>query len=290
MKISVLTPSYNSVEYIERAIQTVLHQDYDDVEHIVVDGGSTDGTVEILKKYPSLKWISEKDNGQSDAMNKAFKLSTGDIIVYLNADDFFEANVFRSVALLFEEHEDCDILVGDLYHESALTGEKRLMQFEHEYKKILLHFKYGFPFNPVAYFYKRIVQEKVGAFPENNHYAMDYWFLLEALRSHKVYKLDRVFGTFYKTGYNKTSNTNSNLNCRVVALNHIKKYDNSAYLYYKSNSILSKIIQIKYLYKKPFKRLFYNFYFSRYITLEEYNKIGFKEARRRRSILKRKVF
>ena len=85
--ISVLTPSYNSSTTLERCIASVLDQNVNDFEHIVVDGGSSDDTLRILKKYEHVKWISEPDRGQSDAMNKAFSMSSGDIIVFLNADD-----------------------------------------------------------------------------------------------------------------------------------------------------------------------------------------------------------
>lgn len=205
MKISVLTPSYNSGEYIERAIQSVLHQDYDDIEHIVVDGGSSDKTLEILKRYNHLKWISEKDKGQSDAMNKAFKMATGDIIVYLNADDYFNPKVFQTVIDYFTQDEVLDILVGNLYLTYAESTKIRFVNSEHRFKKILLDFKYGFPYNPVCYFYKREVQEKVGSFPLDNHYTMDFWFIIHAFENHRVEKTDLVLGNYFDTGFNKSS-------------------------------------------------------------------------------------
>ena len=94
-KISIVTPSYNSAKFIEDCIQSVLKQNYPNFEHIVIDGGSTDGTVEILKQYPHLKWISEPDEGQSDALNKGFKMAEGDILGWLNADDVYLKNVFQ---------------------------------------------------------------------------------------------------------------------------------------------------------------------------------------------------
>jgi glycosyltransferase involved in cell wall biosynthesis len=97
LKISIITPSFNSVNYIERAIKSVLSQDYDNWEHIIVDGGSMDGTLEILKKYPHLVWVSEPDRGQSDAMNKGFQMSTGEIIGYLNADDWYKEDALQYV-------------------------------------------------------------------------------------------------------------------------------------------------------------------------------------------------
>ncbi len=113
MKISIITPSYNQGEFIEQNINSVLSQDYDHYEHIVVDGGSKDQTVDILQKYPSLIWVSEKDNGQADALSKGFNMSTGDIIGWINSDDYYEPNIFK---LVLEQFEDPKVnwIVGNL--------------------------------------------------------------------------------------------------------------------------------------------------------------------------------
>ena len=94
-KISVITPVLNGAKYIEQAIQSVLKQNYIDFEHIIIDGGSTDGTIDILSKYPHLVWYSEIDSGQPQAMNKGFSIAKGEIIVYLNCDDYFESNALE---------------------------------------------------------------------------------------------------------------------------------------------------------------------------------------------------
>ncbi|MER2998310.1 glycosyltransferase family 2 protein [Pontibacter populi] len=278
MKISILTPSFNSGAYLERAILSVLNQNYDNIEHVVVDGGSKDNTVEILRKYQHIKWVSEKDEGQSDAMNKAFSMSTGDILVYLNADDYFEPGVFHTVVTYFKRNPECEILVGNLYHETESTGEKRLMKYAHEYKKILLHFKYGFPFNPVAYFYKRNVQEKIGKFPVEEHYAMDYWFLLNAFKVSEVFKIDKVFGTFCKTGDNKTSDSDSKEICKGIAMQHIGKANRKILYNYNFHYLLDKVFMVKYYYKQPVKLFAFYLFFNKSISYKEYNKIGFKAA------------
>src|SRR6185437_12218473 len=103
VKISVVTPSFNQAAFIEEALWSVKNQGYPWVEHLVMDGGSTDETVSILKRYSSqtgwehLKWVSEPDNGQSDALNKGFRVATGDIIGWLNSDDRYRTGCFQAI-------------------------------------------------------------------------------------------------------------------------------------------------------------------------------------------------
>jgi glycosyltransferase involved in cell wall biosynthesis len=103
LMVSVITPSFNQGAYIERTIQSVLRQNYRPVQHIVIDGGSTDDTVEILKRYPHLIWVSERDRGQSDALNKGLNMATGEIIGWINSDDYYHDDIFRSVVARFRK-------------------------------------------------------------------------------------------------------------------------------------------------------------------------------------------
>ncbi len=96
--ISIVTPCYNAATFLERALQSVATQDYPNVEHVVVDAGSTDGTLEILEQWPSVRYVSEPDDGQSDAMNKGLAMATGDIVGWLNADDWYLPGAFTAVA------------------------------------------------------------------------------------------------------------------------------------------------------------------------------------------------
>lgn len=121
-KISVITPSFNQGEYIEKTILSVLDQNYENYEHIVVDGGSTDGTVDILKRYPHIIWISEKDKGQADALNKGLKLASGEIVGWINSDDYYERDIFNTVLNCFQ---DTNTLwaIGNLNYSFDLTSE-----------------------------------------------------------------------------------------------------------------------------------------------------------------------
>lgn len=105
-KISIVTPSYNQGKYIEETIRSVVMQGYPNLEYIIVDGGSTDNSVEIIKKYEKdiFFWISEKDKGQTHAINKGFEKATGDILAYINSDDLYMPYTFRLVAELFQQH------------------------------------------------------------------------------------------------------------------------------------------------------------------------------------------
>jgi glycosyltransferase involved in cell wall biosynthesis len=113
LKISVITPSLNQGKYIEECILSVLNQGYDNFDHIIIDGGSTDNTLTVLRKYKHLIWVSEPDEGQSDAINKGFKMASGEIIGWLNADDRYLPGTFHSVAEYMSRWPDVDLIYGD---------------------------------------------------------------------------------------------------------------------------------------------------------------------------------
>ena len=116
-RISIVTPSFNQGSFIERAITSVLDQDYPDLEYIVVDGGSRDGSVETIKKYGSRLsyWVSEPDRGQSDAINKGLDRSTGEILGWLNSDDAYQRGALLRVGVFFRDHPEADVVYGDAY-------------------------------------------------------------------------------------------------------------------------------------------------------------------------------
>ena len=123
MKVSVITPSFNSARTIRETIESVHAQDYSPLEHIVIDGGSHDETLEILKCYPHLKWVSEKDEGHYHAMNKGIQRSCGDVVTILNADDCYRPGALRSVAGAFDSHPDWDGLFGDIVYVDGDSNE-----------------------------------------------------------------------------------------------------------------------------------------------------------------------
>lgn len=161
VKISIVTPSYNSAADLERAIQSVLDQDYPNWEHIVVDGGSTDNTREILQKYDHLRWISEPDRGQVDAINKGFAMAQGDVVSYLNADDYYKNGAFAAVADCFRD-DDVMVVYGDVEVYHAAADKWWLNRPCFDFRSVLRHWEpNAFCVNPVGYFFRREVQQAV---------------------------------------------------------------------------------------------------------------------------------
>lgn len=209
LKISIITPSFNSSEYLEEAILSVLKQNYANYEHIIVDGGSTDKTLEILKKYSHLKWISEPDKGQSDAMNKGFAMSCGDIIVYLNADDYFEKEAFISVIPFFEKGH-C-FVVGKV-RVVFDDGTSWMSDPEYTFNEMLYWWRpQAHSVNPSGYFYTREVQNEI-KFNTENHYIMDIQFLLDASLKYTFVKIDKVLGNFRLIKGTKTQRSLADVN------------------------------------------------------------------------------
>lgn len=209
-KISIITPSLNQATYIERTIRSVLDQDYPDLEYIVVDGGSTDGTTEILKKYGNrLTWISEKDSGQSEAINKGMRMATGDIIAYLNSDDIYEPGALASVAARFMAEPSLRWLTGKcrIINEngrevrSAITKYKNFLLAHYRYRLLLI----ANPVSQPATFWRKEVVEEIGLFDPAESLIMDYEYWLRIGRKYHPAIMDESLAAFRIHPTSKTS-------------------------------------------------------------------------------------
>jgi len=173
-RVTIVTPSYNQGEFIEETIRSVLLQGYPNLEYIIMDGGSTDNSVEIIRKYERwlAYWVSEPDRGQSDAINKGWRMATGEVLAYLNSDDIYYPGAIRSAVECFLQHPE----VGMVYGDSNIVDETGTVVRRHRlhqmtFPELLDWFDY-IP-QPTA-FLRREVIATVGMTDTRLHYAMDY--------------------------------------------------------------------------------------------------------------------
>lgn len=201
---SVITPSYNQAHFIRETIESVLAQGIDDFEHIVMDGGSTDNTVKVLKEYPHLKWVSEKDKGQSDALNKGFAMSTGRIIAWINSDDFYAPEAFRIAAEFFEQHPESYILNGNCVYVDEESRVIRRAPPTLNRRDLLKPWKKDTSVFQPGTFFRREVIDKIGGIDVSIRYAMDYDFFLRASGHFKIHHINKDLGCFRVYGENKS--------------------------------------------------------------------------------------
>jgi len=187
MKISIITVCYNSEKYIQSAIESVINQDYKDIEYIIIDGNSTDGTIEIIKKYKNKihKFISEPDKGIYDAMNKGIKLATGEVIGFLNSDDLYQNNSVISNIVEGFVNKDCSIIYGDLFY--VKPGNPQIIIRSWNSKSFVRgSFKKGWHPPHPTFYVKREIYEKYGVFNLNYRLAADFELMLRFLENYHV--------------------------------------------------------------------------------------------------------
>lgn len=188
--VSIVTPSFNMAGLIEETIRSVLEQDYPNVEYIVVDGGSSDGTLDILKRYEGrLRYVSEPDRGQTDAINKGFALTRGPIFAFLNADDTFLPGAVTSGVQAFTEHPDAGVVYGDAWFIDE-KGE-RLGRYPVEPYEAGKLARRCFICQPAA-FIRRDVYASSGMLDPERHCALDYDLWIRISRRYSMYKFDQI--------------------------------------------------------------------------------------------------
>ena len=252
-KISIITPCFNAAQYIEQTILSIINQDYDNIEYIIIDGGSTDGTVDIIKKYEDniSYWISEPDKGQSDAINKGIAVATGDVFNWINADDYLEENVLKNIALEFEDKR-----LNVLCTRTNLVNQNgdflRLSEATHidwGFQKLMT---YG-GINQQGMFWKMGVIEQLKGVNPNFNYSMDLdmWkrYLLTFNGLDNVKKIDLIVANFRLL---ETSKTGADFSVNY----HLFDEENQAALVQYSKCLGEKYAEsVKFLFPKFKKEL-----------------------------------
>ncbi|MCP4762152.1 MAG: glycosyltransferase [archaeon] len=212
-KISILTPSYNQGEYIEVNIKSVLNQSYPNFEHIIIDGGSTDNTVEILKKYPHLKWVSESDEGQSDALNKGLAMSTGEIIGWINSDDYYEVDIFQDVCKAFQDNSVQWVvgLLKKVYNDIDLILPRECTEIT--YKKLI---EDPDIVNQQCTFYRKSAIENVGGWKKELYMVMDYDLWIRLSKQSPPQMVQKYWANFKFYDGQKTSYKNMLTQAREI--------------------------------------------------------------------------
>jgi glycosyltransferase involved in cell wall biosynthesis len=212
--ISVITPSYNQAGFIEQTIESILSQDYPGLEYIVMDGGSTDGTLDVLKKYDGrILWFSERDRGQAHAINKGLAIAKGDILAYLNSDDCYLPGALEQVGRFFASHPAAAWLTGRCRIIDTQGREiRRAIQW---YKNFWLQFRsyqvllvLDYIAQP-ATFWRRDVFQQVGTFDETMHLVLDYDLSLRLGRSYPLHVLNQPLAAFRVHENSKSSTSTS---------------------------------------------------------------------------------
>ena len=195
MKISIVTPSYNQGQFIERTLQSVACQAGAEIEHVVFDGGSTDNTVEVLKNFsPPVRWVSKKDKGQTDAVNQGIRATDGEIIGWLNSDDIYYPGAIECVVAYFNAHPEVDLVYGmadhiDLEDHAFENYPTEPWDFERLKETCFIC-------QPALFFRRRVIEQH-GLLDESLNYCMDYeyWLRLGMKGVRFAYLEERLAGS-----------------------------------------------------------------------------------------------
>lgn len=191
MRISVVTVTFNSAKTVRDTIESVLKQQYEDYEYLVIDGGSKDETVEIIKEYEpkfggKMRWVSERDKGMYDGINKGIRMATGDVVGIINSDDFYHrTDIFEKINEAFVGHPEVEAIYGDVRFVNPDDLEKTVRYYSSKNWRPW-RFRFGFmPAHP-SFFEKRENFEKYGYYQYDYHIAADYELLIRHLYTNKV--------------------------------------------------------------------------------------------------------
>ncbi|MFC1942656.1 glycosyltransferase family 2 protein [Chloroflexota bacterium] len=233
--VSIITPVYNGVKYLEECIQSIVNQDHPCIEQIIIDGGSTDGTLDLIleyqKKYPAIiTYISEPDSGVGDALNKGLRMVNGQIIGWLNADDRYEPDTFQTVLSFFKENPDSFFVFGNcdlIDNNGEVIGRQKTKDFN--LKEIINEANY-IPC-PSA-FYRREVIETVGDFEPLIGSDRDYW--IRVGMTFPIHRIEEVLSSFRIHADSATTGSSNKIRMKHAQVDCIttRKYGGSIFSKY----------------------------------------------------------
>lgn len=243
--ISIITATFNSAKTLKDTIQSVLRQTNKDFEYLIIDGGSTDETIDIVKSYESefsgrLKWVSEKDHGIYDAMNKGIKMASGDVVGILNSDDYFTSDdILQTVDNAFKSHE-IDAIYGDIHFIRDGAPDKCVRYYS---SRMFSPFWLRFGFMPAhpSFYCKREVFEKAGLYSLDYKIGADYEMMVRLFKKYRIKSLyiNKDFVTMRTGGA-----SNNNVRSRITLINEDVKACKENWVY--TNSLF---VMLKFMYK-----------------------------------------
>ena len=195
-RISIVTPSFNQAQYLEQTILSVLNQNYPNLEYVIIDGGSTDGRVEIIRKYEKdiNYWVSEKDNGQAEAIHRGFSMTTGEILGWLNSDDYYLPGALFKVADAYRCNPKAELVIGG--YAAVQADGKRICKyyaFKQDFLSFLCAGQYA---GQMACFWKRSAYIAIGGIDLNLQYCLDYDLILRLSRRGEPIIIDNSLACF----------------------------------------------------------------------------------------------
>jgi len=227
MKLTVILVVLNNKTFIAQAIENFLSQACPEADLLIMDGASSDGTLSIIQEYArnysQISYVSEKDAGQSNAMNKGLKIAQGEFVSFLNVDDYYSEGVLNEVVSLLQADSSIDFITGNCHVWDA-QGELIYLNRPTPIEKHHVLSGYHFPVNPTAYFYRKSIHEKIGFYNETNHYNMDLEFIIQTVLQYKITYVDRIWGNFRMLPNSKTFSEQSANILEVRKEELLKKY------------------------------------------------------------------
>ena len=248
--ISIVTPSYNQARFLEATIQSVLSQNYPRLEYIIMDGGSTDGSLEIIQRYATYLtyWVSERDKGQVDAINRGFAHSSGDILGWINSDDTYEPGALQKVAAIFNNNPEVNLIYGEGWYIDEYGKRIKPCKFVRDsFPHVYITNKD--PILQQAAFWRRSLWEKIGPLNDTFNWVFDWEWFIRAHKQTKFYYIPEFLGDYRIQPQAKTRSTD--IRRRVEQARITKQYGN----WWHPNYLVQQTRIIEYYALKSFRPL-----------------------------------